>query len=356
MIHFSAYKKIKIRNITAIMTVKIAEKRPDIACLIENLENDNLSKGERANLSVYLESLGLLKYRRLTKEGEIARDNYVVLIPESGVYNIYLVKYPVPGFESGIIHFKRIEPRDILDGQTVSFEEFSEYDNPFCTSWYSNDKFEVHFERPGNEYPRVIDGNPVVAEVHLKADTESVSLTIQLAVPDGGKYIQLEKNEVNFSGFSLEENIYRLIEGWDSKYQALKMTFQEAQKRNILSSFRTDESLSHKILAFTDGNDEDQWNVIIESIPVIPRSDPDAEEWIYELASSELERNIGYCSSLICLEVAKDIHKKSPIYPIFSHLTLSANEMKEYIKGKQSALSEYVEIADDLYPEQFIAN
>lgn len=355
MIHFSAHKKIEIQKITALMTITIAEKRPDIACLLENLENPLLSGGERKNLSIYLESLGLLKNRRLTKKGEIARQTSAVLIPESGVYEIYFVKTPVPAIPSAIIHFKRIEPdKTITASPTVPFEAFEEYDNTYCTSWYHQDEFDVRFERPGNECPRVIVGKSLSGDVQLIASEEVVSLTIQLSVQDGNKVIKLEKNETDFSNFSLEDNIERLITGWDSGIKAIRMSFKDAQKGNIVSTFSTGKKFADQTLIFRQGSDDTRWNISIDSIPVVPLSEIDAEEWVYELTASELEAEQGYRSSSVCLDIAQKTLEKTPIYDVFPHLNLSTDEMKEFFKGKKPALSEYIEISDDLYPEQYI--
>lgn len=356
MIHFSAHKKIEIQKITAIVTISIPEKRPDIACLIENLDNPDLSKGEKANLSIYLESLGLIKNHRLTKNGEIARKTAAVLVPESGIYNLYFVKNPVPDINSAIIHFRRIEPdKTITSSPTVPFETFAEYDDQSFSSWFSNDAFDVRFERPGSECPRVIREKSAPADVQLAASEDMVSLTIHISVHDGNKSIPLEKSEKDFSNFSLGENIASLIPGWDPVSQAVRMSFKQAQKKDILSSFRTGEKISDKTLIFRQGNDDDRWNISIESLPVLPQSELDAEEWIFELVASNLEADPGYRSSAVCRDMAQSILEKTPINDLFPQLNLSADEMKEYFKEKKPALSEYVEIADDLYPEQYIA-
>jgi len=99
MVLIKARKKMDINQITAILILKRKEKRPDIIYLIKHWESMQISDGERVNLCQYLESLNLMRNERITPDGERAIKSGDVMIPESGVYNLFYVQDAVFGKE-----------------------------------------------------------------------------------------------------------------------------------------------------------------------------------------------------------------------------------------------------------------
>ena len=149
-----AEKKIDIHRAEVILELKIKDFRPDLAWYLDKLGRWGLSVGETENIERYLEYLGLIHEGSLTKEGKIGLQTKNVMVPEAGLYQILFSKDPV--FGNRVIDWRRMKPRDTLDGNIEEFEEFELYDEKVHRklNTENDEEFWIRFQRQRNESPR----------------------------------------------------------------------------------------------------------------------------------------------------------------------------------------------------------
>ena len=353
MVKLHARKSISVIPITAIATIEIKEKRQDLCYLLKNLDQLELSKGEKANLALYLEYLALLKNSTLTPKGKRALETEEVFIPESGLYDLQLISQPVLGLDSLIVHFERRMPGKTKDGKyqssLTSFSTVGEYNNKTYSSWKNEGlEFSVYFENNGNDSPSV-------------SLTESQTATAELRCEEGlscGTELKIENNELkyrntSFSMFNFLKNLPNLVDNWDSSVRAKMVTFEEIKgNREVLESFfQRSIAMEKKTLLFSEGDDED-WSVELSEIDIIPRTESDAKKWLCKLMAMQLQKEKCYYTLGHCESIVRKIAKQTPISRVYGELQLSRSEIVSILEGLgETELLTSIRIAEDLSPE-----
>jgi len=346
-----ARKSINIVQRTAIATIKIKEKRPDLCYLLKNLGQLDFSKGEKNNLDLYLEYLDLLKNGILTPEGKRTLETTKAFIPEYGLYNLQFISEPVLGLDS-IIHFERKKPGKMRDDKNESNLiqiDLREYNNRIYSSWKKGDlEFSICFESNGNNFPSVILTESKTATAELRCEEASSSRT-ELNIENN----ELKYRDIYFSMFSLRDNLPNLIDNWDSSVRAKMVTFEEVKgNKEVLESFlQRNIAIEKKTLIFSKGGDGD-WNVELSEINVIPRTESDAKQWLCKLMAMQLQKEQCYYTPEHCENTVRKIAKQTPITRVYGELQLNRSEIVSILKelGETELLTSIM-IAEDLSPE-----
>lgn len=350
MVKLHARKTIDIRLISAILTLKIKENRPELCHLLKNFDHLELSKGEKENLALYLEYLGLLKNGSFTPEGKRALETEEVFIPESGLYDLQLIFEPVLGLDSQIVHFERKRPGKEKDGKNeanlVPFDDASEFNNRIYSSWKKEDlEFSVYFESNGNDSPSVSLTEPKTSTAELRCE-EGVPSGTELKIENN----ELKYRDLYFSMFSLRENLPNLVDNWDSSVRAKRVTFEEVKgNTEVLESFfQRNIAMDKKTLLFSKEKDGD-WSVELSEIDVIPRTKSDAKKWLCKLMVIQLQKEQCYYTLGHCEQIVQQIAKKTPISRVYGDLQLSRDEISSILEGfGETELLTSIRIAEDL--------
>jgi hypothetical protein len=351
MVKLRAKKKIDIGHIYAILTIKVREERPDIITLLRYLDNLDLSKGENQNLKKYLEYLNLIKNDRLTVLGDKAIESGFVMMPESGLYEIFYIKDRVASDQ--VIHFVRIRPDREAQGNTSEFTDYEQFDNNIFISWKdSNLLFHMKFDRIGNRVPMVIKKDYVDGNLEIDYDSSKGTLLIVESNTLGIKHLV-----ENYSQFNFEENISKLLGNWDREYNVQLITFDEAKSNPVMiTSFKKRISFKDRSIVFPWGKDDSNYNVIIEDFNVLPINLRDAKQWLYSLILLKLKSENSYYTMSYIIEKEKEILKNTPLNKKYGGIFFNESELLDIIRNDKdnNDLLLNIRIAEDLYPMDII--
>jgi hypothetical protein len=287
MVTIKARKKIDIGYISAILTLKVKEKRPDIVALLEHLDQLDVSNGEKQNLGNYLEKyLNLIKDGRLTGRGESAVQTGFVWMPEFGRYDIYYVKDKVIG--DRVIHFERASPEGFIKENIEEFPDYSRYDEEEYTSWKQNgQEFYLKFNTINGSVPKVAIKDYIGATVEIVYDS---TLGTKLKVESSGQeFRHAEDYDSLLPGDILE----RLVKNWRNDLSAQLVSYEDVKSyAAILTTFkrrRDTTQVSDRSLYFSWGKDDGDYTIEIDGLDVLPLKIADAKKWLYVLLIQELK-------------------------------------------------------------------
>lgn len=350
-----AEKKTVVKNVRAVVTVYNQEERPEIAYILKNIEDLDLRRGERENLKRYLSDLGLFdkKADRMTESGQKALHNGIVTVPQSGLYRLSYVRDPVPGVNSQIIDYHPEKPEwKIVNNATRSMAEYRHFEGVEFTSWNKDrTRFRVEFERPEGSSPKVIDTKEMPANVQISGSTgNACSLEIK---SDGLSY-----TDTKYPNFSLESNVSTLVPEYDKSLDAVRVRFCDIKDdKNALHSFKKKNyaRLEGKTLIFSTGDDDDRWNVRIEDVGLIPKTESDAEEWVFSLAAEGLNKDIDKCyfGMDYCNDACRELFAKSPFSRAFPGMSLDIFRYGEFLMNSAPSVFSDIQIAEDLCPGNY---
>lgn len=356
MVKLIAKKQITIKHISAILTIKMKESRPDLVYLMRNLEQLDVTDGERLNLRRHLEYLNLIKDGVITTVGDNAVETGMTYIPESGFYDLFYIAQPELGLDAEIIHFERKSPdRDNSDGNTKPFSEYEQFDGKKWISWKEKElEFGVYFERSGDNPPMVIHVNGISCGVTLAStDCLSAQHTIKMKSPE------FNYEDKSYAKFDLSENLPNLISDWDDKMKAKRVSFKEIKNNSdLLRNFKMRDHGLAKKLIFADTEDDDTWSIDIDHIDIVPKTGNDAEAWLGALLRLRLQEDKCHATLKYCEDIIRDIIDDSPLNRSYPNLLLEGDQIFKTMKGfNDSDIMQDIQTAEDLSPdESFLIN
>lgn len=348
-----AEKKTGVKSVRAVVTVFNQEKRPEITYLLKNIELLDLHKGEKDNLKRYLSDLKLFdqKMDRITESGRKTLLNDMVTVPQSGLYQLSYVLDPVPGVNSQIIDYTPEKPvPEIIKDATRSMAEYRYFEGVEFISWNKDlTQFRVEFERSEGNDPRVIDTKEIPAIVTISGNAGN---DCDLEIKTEG----LSYQDKMYANFSIEDNIRALIPEYDKSLDAVKVSFSDIRDdQNAVHTFRKKiyATIGGKTLIFNTGNDDDRWDVRIEDVGLIPKSELDAEEWTFSLATENLNKEAAkfYFGMDYCYDICQDQFRKTSFSRAFPDMMLDFRRFRKYLKGNALSIFSDIQIAEDLCPE-----
>ena len=356
MVRLIAKKQITIKHISAILTIKLKESRPDLVSLMRNLEQLDMTDGERLNLQLHLEYLNLLKDGIITTSGDRAIETGMVYIPESGFYDLFYIRQPELGLDADIIHFERKSPNvKSMEGNTTTFSEYKRFDGKKWTSWKDKElEFCVYFERSGDNPPVIIRKKEIACGVTLDSkDDPTMQHTIKV---NANEFKYEDKSYVKFD---LSKNLQNLIHDWDQRIKVKRVSFEDVKDNpDLLRNFKTREHGMAKKLIFADGDDDDTWSIDIDHIDIVPKNPKNAELWLVTLLRFRLQEEQCHATLQYCEEIVKDIINNSPLNRSHPKLSLDGNKIFKIIgKFSDSGTMQDIQIAEDLFPSgSFLVN
>ncbi len=349
MVRIIATKKIDIHCISALATIRVKEKRPNIVWLLNNIGHWDFSEGEISHLEQFLEkNLGLLKDGQLTPVGQKAIESGEILYPESGLYEIFYVNDPLIGEK--IIDFKRLKPfQENIEGNTEEFRYYTEYDDSYSESWRKEStEFHLKFEHAQNENPRVLRRTALNATLTVTYDSKN-GCTLRIE-SDNGVY---SYQDTNYTDFSFTLNMERLVDNWDQELIARLVSYDNIEETTAFHSFESSVTLEGQNLFFSWGEDTGNYRIDITKIQVLPRSKNDAEKWLYCLVVNEIEREEAYQTLKYVEEVEEKILGRTPLRRRFPELQIGGKGYLNLISQDENleVLASKIWVAEDLWPE-----
>ncbi len=356
MVRLTAKKQITIKHISAILTIKLKESRPDLIFLMSNFEQLDVSDGERLNLQRHLQYLNLIKDGDITTSGDNAVETGMVYIPESGFYDLYYIEQPELGLDAEIIHFERKSPNmDNMDGDTNVFSNYEKFNGKKWISWKDKElEFSIYFERSGDNPPMVILKKEIDCVVTLNSkDYPSMQNTMKM---NGDEFKYDDNSYINFD---LSENLPNLISDWDSQMNAKRVSFKDIEnKPDLLSKFKMREHGLEKKLLFVDAEDYNVWTIDIDHIDIVPKTNRDAEKWVGALLQLRLQEEQCHATIIYCEDIVRNLIDESPLNRSYPNLLLEGNQIFKVIKGfSDGGIIQDIQTAEDLFPdESFLIN
>jgi len=339
MIHVKATNKVEVHRIECLLQLKVNEKRPDLVWFLWKLGRWGMSSGEERNMEGYLEFLNLVRDGELTNEGDKALETGNVMVPEAGLYELLYVIDKI--FGERIISYQRKEPRDILEGNTQGFSDFTYFDEKVHPDLSAKDKkrggFWIQFQRQRNETPKVITTGTLEAGLTVTFDLQS----------DAKRVFRFEKNkrmithEESLSSFNIDRNLTNWIKGWDASIRAREMTYEEVKENPAtLNGFIVTMLFQGKSLHVGEAVDDSDWDVEI-TIPVVPRSKKDAENWLYHLLFDDLTKNARYLSIEHLEHLVREKIKGTPIDARFKNFLIPGKKLLAKMKKEEDNRDPY---------------
>ena len=357
MVRIIAKKQITIKHISAILTIKLKESRPDLVYLMRNLEELDITDGERLNLQLHLEYLNLLKDGTITTSGDRAIETGMAYIPESGFYDLFYIIQPELGLDAVIIHFERKTPnrKSMEEGNTTTFSEYKLFDRKKWTSWKDKElEFGVYFERSGDNPPVIICKKEIACGVTLDSnDYPSMQHTIKVNANE------FKYEDKSYAKFDLSKNLPNLIHDWDQKIKVKRVSFEDVKDNpDLLRNFKTREHGMAKKLIFADNYDDDTWSIDIDHIDIVPKNHKNAELWLVTLLRFRLQEEQCHATLQYCEEIVKDIINNSPLNRSHPKLSLDGDKIFKIIKKFSDCdTMQDIQIAEDLFPsDSFLVN
>lgn len=350
MVRLTAKKQITIKHISAILTIKLKESRPDLIFLMKNFEQLDVSAGELLNLQLHLEYLNLIKDGVITTSGDDAVETGMVYIPESGFYDLYYIVQPELGLDAKIINFERKSPNmDNMVGDTKPFSEYEQFDRQKWISWKDKElEFVVYFERSGDNPPMIIFKKEIDCVVTLDSkDYPFMQNTMRM---NGNEF---KYEDISYINFDLNENLPNLISNWDSQMNAKRVSFKDIKDNfDLLRKFKKRGHGLEKKLIFADGKDDDTWSIDIDHIDIVPKTNRDAEKWVGALLRLHLQEDKCHATLEYCEDVVSDLINDSPLNRSHPNLLLKGNQIFEIMKGfDANDIIQDIQTAEDLSPD-----
>lgn len=355
MVTIRARKKIDVGCISAILTLKIKEKRPDIVALLDHMDKLNISDGEKENLGNYLEKyLNLIKDGRLTGRGETATRTGYVWMPEFGRYDIYYIKDKVIG--DRVIHFDRMSPEGFIKENIEEFTDYSHFDEEEHISWKRNEQeFYIKFNTSNGSIPKVARKDYIGAAVEIIHDSKS------------GTKLKVESSDHEFrhaedcDSFLPGNNLERLVKNWRNDISTQLVSFDEIKSNTtILTTFKRrldNNQVSEKNLYFSWGKDDGDYTIEIDGLDVLPKTMADAKKWLYALLVMGLKDEKSYFTIDYILDKEKLILDNTPLKRLYDNLFIDGKEALQLISNDSQCdgIALNIRIAQDLYPEEFVS-
>lgn len=345
MLKISAKKRIDLYRAQCLLQLKVEEKRPDLVWYLKNIGRWGLSVGETNNMERYLSYLGLISEGELTDTGRKAVKTGKVMVPEAGLYEILYTKDVA--FGNRIITIQRKRPVDVIEGNTEEFLDYELYDQRIYrdlnNAKHSMGEFWLKFERPKGENPKIIYAGTLEASVELRKDSSNSFLDFTL---NKSRYNIKERQ--NLEGFSAELNIKNWIKSWNRDLSAMEVSYEEAKKNPaMLNNFKTTLSLQGRHLEFSQGTDEDDWDVDI-TLSVAPKTVADADKWISHLTIEKMEEKNKYIRKKNILKIQEGILQNSTIISKFPDFSPDIENTLDKLKKEKKEIYYMVLAAEDL--------
>lgn len=353
MVIIKARKKMDINQITAILRLKQKEKRPDIIYLIGHWESMQISEGERANICQYLESLNLMRNERITSDGERAIKSGYIMMPESGVYNLFYVQDALFGKDPYVIHFSRMTSSKKNDDSAEPYDEFDAIDQKSFSSLKDDTEFHITFERNRNGDVPVVTKRPRMA-----ADIELISSLNKVAMLKIRSHDALDLNyEDKNRNLNLESNLPGIIQHWDNALQAQLVSFDEVKSDETqLKNFHKNIPFIENRTLLLNGIPDKEYKIEIQELPILPKTETDAELWLLRLLILKIKDNLCYLTKKHVEELEKEILEKTPFRKKFEILFIQGDKVFESIKKDSNEIELFrnIQTAEDLYPDSDI--
>ena len=364
-IKLEAKRSVEIKEIFGIMELWKTEKRPDMASLLQRLDENrlnDLSKGEKENLKRYFQELGLLTSSRnplLTRDGQNLIDTKTMKVPERGIYKLYYIDDPFVGKE--IIDYEEMDPSDREEnmeeiGKVIEFEDFEELeDREFKRKLSGDDKnhsFHVQFVRYDNNSPRVAEGNIISNDLTLKYPaSHDTDARWKLEVNTGRKTGILEGSV----HIDIVETISSFIGNFSEEHLVVKMEFKEAEKEPpVLKNFKKTFNLNSKIY-FRGISDDNDWEISL-TLPVVPKTPEDATRWIAHLLKEEIIKlDRKYITKSTIEKEYSKILENSLIPDVMKDWYFSVDSFIEELKYENEELYYRIWATEDLFVDYFMA-
>jgi hypothetical protein len=344
IMNFNATKYIEILSFSAVITLKVGEVRPEIASYLDG-ERDWLSHEEQSIFeSLYLEAyLGIYKNGQLTLEGQRIRDTGKVFIPEHGLYELHLINNNIFR-KKKIINFKRKKPtRQITGKHTDSFDSFHEYEGHYFTTLDKEKiEFSVNFHvNRSNQVPHVIWNNEIRGQVTINSGSMTgTSLHLQ--------YNHKHYTDHNYKKFNLSSNMHHLLETWNSETESAEKSFEELTLEEK-DSFQTGLSTTEPII-LNDEIDSAKWRIEIQNVPLLPKTQNDAKQWLEYLLTKQLKNEKSYFTHEYIETIQKQILEKTPLIQKYPNLWISGKSFHQTLANRSSTIFTDVQTAQDLLP------
>ena len=351
MVTLNAKKQIEINRISAVLTIKLKESRPDLVFLMKNLGKLKITQGERLNLQLYLDYLNLVRDEVITASGERANETGMVDIPESGFYDLFYLSQKELGLDAEIIHFERKSPdKNNTEGKTIAFDTYKKFDRKNWTSWKKKElEFSVYFERSGDNPPKIIRKGSIGGKVTLNSNNNSST----------HQSLKISANEFSyetqtFTKFDLDENLSNLIEEWNNDIKVKYVTFEEVKDNSDnLRNFKIREHGLKGKLIFADAEDDDTWSIDIDHIDIVPKNLKDTKLWLGKLLLYRLKQEQCHATSDYCDNIITDIIDDSPLVRAHPDISLKMGDILKSIKSLDgNSILQDIQTADDLFPDK----
>jgi len=351
MVTLNAKKQIEINRISAVLTIKLKESRPDLVFLMKNLEKLKITQGERLNLQLYLDYLNLVRDGVITTSGERAIETGMVDIPESGFYDLFYLSQKELGLDAEIIHFERKSPdKNNTEGKTIAFDTYKKFDRKNWTSWKEKElEFSVYFERSGDNPPKIIRKGSIGGEVTLNSNNNSSTHQLLKVSANDFSY-----ETQTFTQFDLDENLSNLIENWNNDIKVKYVTFEEVKdKSENLRNFKMREHGLKGKLIFADAQDDDTWSIDIDHIDIVPKDFKDTKLWLGQLLLYRLKQEQCHATFEYCEDIIDGIIDDSPLVRAYPNISLTLEDiLKAVIALDNNSILDDIQTAEDLYPDE----
>lgn len=287
---------------------------------------------------------------RPSPEGDKAKNNDMVTIPQSGLYSLSYVKNPLPGVSSQIIDFKPEKPEwKLINKETKLMPDYRNFSGIEFISWNKDHcAFRVEFEKADDYDPRIIEDQKKTADVEISGSSGG---KCELII----KSKDLSYQDNSYSNISIKDNISTLIPGYDSDFNAVRVKFDEIKNnKTAFENFKKENyHFSDKSLIFSSGNDDNRWEIKINDVDLIPETESDAKEWIFNLTADKLKKNIDkfYFNMNYCSEICKNTYHTTPIKRAFPGIDPDMAQFRDLLQKEYPSLISEIEIAEDLCPK-----
>ena len=350
MIQLIATKKIDVHRIHCILQMKVNEQRPDIVWFLKKLGRWGLSSGEEQNIEDYLEYLGLMRDGDITNDGKNAKETNQVMIPEAGLYEISYVIDKI--FGSRIVNYMRKRPRDILEGNTQEFEEFDIFDEKVHQVQFlpnvQDDMIWLKFQRQRNAIPKVIHSGTLESIVSISYESGKDTMM--------SFHMTLNNRKINHEeairNFNPNSNLSIWLKEWNASAEAIDMSYEEAKSNPAtIHGFKVSKSLQGISLQMGDITDNGDWTVDM-TLSAVPKSQKDADKWIYHLITDDVMKNARYLSLSQLEELELDLIEDTPLKRKFPKLFLKGPHLLDLMSKDDEILEAYQRIiaVEDLTP------
>ena len=362
-IKMTAKRGVVVKEVFAMLDLWKYEKRPDMAILLQKLDEGKrygLSDGEQNNLKKYFQSLGLISSsNRLTKSGRELISKRIMKTPERGIYKIYYITDIIIG--KMVLDYREVDARDTeeyleIKGKIIPFEDFEGIEGREFEKLFSEkkEKFSLEFVKSDSGIPSVALGDESEHKLVLKL--KGVAGNNSVYKCEWKTEISVGKNRGELKGqveMDIAENISSWFNAFSKDNMAIEMDFETAKKkRTALGNFKTNETLTATI-SFENKKDDNVWEISLE-IPVVPKTESDANEWIEYLLRREMTDN-EYIQKAHIEKKYINILENSTIPDAFPKWFFSIDGFIKRLEEMDNKLYYHIKATEDLYVDYFMA-